>query len=145
MADSRTTRTALALRGVMLDAAIAQFAGALIRVYTGAQPATPETAASGTLLVEMTMGTPAFAASATSGNNRLLTANAIAAGVAVATGVAGWFRIFKADGVTALVDGEVGATGDANTDNMELPTTSINTGVSVGVSGYTYTLPMQGT
>jgi hypothetical protein len=121
------------------SAALPEFAGAKIRVYSGAQPATPETAASGVLLVEMTMGTPAFAAPA----GGVLTANAITPAMPVAAGTPGWFRIIKADLSQALVDGEAGLTGDANTDNMELPA-AIVMGVQVGVSAYTYTLPMQG-
>lgn len=141
MADLRSTRTSIYLRNYALDtgSVLSRFPGAKIRVYTGAQPATPETAATGTLLVELTMGSPAFGAAASG----VLTATAITPAMPTASGTPGWFRIVDSAAVNTLVDGEAGLSGDANTDNMELPA-AIAVGVQVGISSYTFTLPMQG-
>jgi hypothetical protein len=141
MADLRSTRLSLYLRNYMLGtgAAIPQFAGGKVNIYSGAQPATPETAPSGVLLVTLTLGTPAFPAPV----GGVLTANAIAPAMPVAAGVPGWVRITDAAGANVLVDGEAGLSSDANTDNLELPA-AIQMGVQVGLSSLTITLPMQG-
>lgn len=141
MADLRSTRSSIYMLGVALTALIAEHAGGKIKVYTGGQPATPETAASGTLLVTMTIG----AIGTISVANRVLTASSITAGVAVAAGTAGWFRVMNAAETQVLWDGVVGSSADADQQNLELPTTTIAVGMSVGASSLTYTIPMQGT
>lgn len=61
-----------------------------INAYTGAQPATAATAASGTLIATLTLGNPAFAAA--SGTS--IAANAITGAAAVASGLPGYVRIW---------------------------------------------------
>lgn len=80
-----------------------------LRIYSGTRPATPDTALSGnTLLAELTFGATAFAAA--SGGTK--TANAIGSDTSAdATGTATFFRAFKSDGTTAVVDGTVGTSG----------------------------------
>src|SRR5687767_8363184 len=79
-----------------------------IEIRTGAKPATPQTAASGTLLSTLRFSNPAFA----SFSNGQSTANTIAQDPAIAAnGVASWFRIYNRDG-DAILDGEVTAVGD---------------------------------
>jgi len=80
-----------------------------LRIYSGTRPATPDTALSGnTLLAELTFGATAFAA-ATGGTK---TANAIGSDTSADnTGTATFFRAFKSDGTTAVVDGTVGTSG----------------------------------
>jgi len=80
-----------------------------LRIYSGTRPATPDTALSGnTLLAELTFGATAFAAA--SGGTK--TANAIGSDTSAdATGTATFFRAFKTDGTTAVVDGTVGTSG----------------------------------
>lgn len=99
-----------------------------IEVRTGSKPATVATAATGTVLVTITLGDPAFGSSAAGS----------AAGAdpasqnAVADGTAGWFRAYDSNG-TAVMDGTVGAltsvTGAAATDTL---TTSSAHGLAVG-------------
>lgn len=87
------------------DALTALLPGGKINLYTGTQPATADTALAGnTLLAAPTFGTPAFPAAVAG----VLTANAIAAATAVATGKATFARSFKSDGTTAVVDQSVG-------------------------------------
>lgn len=90
-------------------------ASCLIKLYTGTRPASPQVAVSTqTLLVTLTGNASGFG-SVTSG---VLTAAAITSGVAVGAGTATWFRIFKADATTVVMDGNVGASGsDLNINN----------------------------
>jgi hypothetical protein len=132
------TRTSIVGRNAELDAIAPLANGGKLRLYTGAQPATPETAIGAqVLLAEWTMPTPAFGAAAAG----VITANAITAVNALATGQATWFRLVKSDGVTPLWDGSagIGATFNANL-NSDL----ISVGALVNVGSLTKTLPMQG-
>lgn len=132
-----STRLSTVLANAMLDAVNAQANSGILRIYTGAQPATPETAATGTLLAELTLNATAFGAA----SGKVITANAIADdSSANATGTAGWCRIFKSDGTTALMDGTVG-TASAN---LILNAGDIQSAARVSVTSLTITLPMQG-
>lgn len=87
------------------DALTTLLPGGKINLYTGTQPATSDTALAGnTLLAAPTFGTPAFPGAVAG----VLTANAIAAATAVATGKATFARCSKADGTTAVMDQSVG-------------------------------------
>lgn len=127
-------KTSIAARNAELDALAALANSGYLRIYTGAQPATPETAASGTLLAELRFGVTAFAAAA----DGAIAANAITAdSSADNTGTAGWFRVLKSDGTTALWDGSVGTSGS----DLNLNSTAIQSGANVSISALTYTLP----
>jgi len=79
-----------------------------LRIYSGTQPANADTALSGnTLLAELRFSATAFAA-AVAGQ---AVANAIATVTATAAGTATFFRTFKSDGATAVMDGSVGTSG----------------------------------
>ncbi len=109
-------------------------AGAKIRIYSGARPTAVDTALSGnTMLVEMTGNATAFGAAA----NGVLTANAITAGTAVAAGTASFFRVFKTDGTTAVVDGDVGSSGS---DLNLAGGTTIGAGATIGTSSFAITM-----
>lgn len=111
------------------------FNNATLKMYTGAQPAAGG-AASGTLLVTMTL--PADAMAAASGG----TAAKIGtwAGTAVATGTAAWFRVESAAGVR-WYDGAVTATGAGG--EIELTSTSITTGQTVSIATFSITQPAE--
>lgn len=80
-------------------------AGGSMVVYSGTQPATPETSpGSSVVLATFALGAPAFG-SPVSGQ---LTLVPPAPATIAATGVAAWFRVLAADGVTALFDGNIG-------------------------------------
>jgi hypothetical protein len=130
-----TVRTGIAANKAKLDAMLAQLDGGTIELRVGAQPATPATAASGTLLATLTFGTPAFSAATTSGNNALGTANAITDDSdADATGTAGWFRC-KTSGGVAVFDGAVGTDGTFNSADIQIHG-------RVRCTSLTYTEPM---
>jgi len=109
-------------------------ASAVIEIRSGTKPATPETAASGTLLVSITIS-----GSFTSTTNGTLTAADPAAASPAASGTAGYFRLKKSGG-TAVLDGTVTATGGGG--DMTLGSTSINTGVPVDLGVPTINVPV---
>jgi hypothetical protein len=107
-----TIHIATAARTAMLDTLVdlidAGSGAGTIKVYTGAQPANANAAASGTLLVTVTLNDPAFDAAAAGVVDADVTPQP--AGVAVAAGNAGWARVADSAGVTVF-DGSVTATG----------------------------------
>lgn len=78
-------------------------------IRTGAPPATPATADSGTLLATLPMSDPAFGNATTAG---VATANAITDATAAASGAAGHFRVKDSNGVV-IIQGTAGETADA--------------------------------
>jgi hypothetical protein len=131
------TRNSVVARNAALDAMAVLCNSGKLRYYTGAQPATPETAASGTLLCELTMNATAFGAAAAG----VITAAAITSDASAdSTGTAGWFRIFKSDGTTAVIDGSITTTGGGG--QIEMPTTAIVALAQVDCTALTITLPM---
>ena len=130
MAIKQTT----AVRNAQLDALSTQIgASAKLRIYSGTRPANANTAiTTQTMLVELTCNATAFAAAASGG---VLTANAISNGTAAANGTASFFRLWQSNGTTAIMDGDVAASGaDLNLNN-----TSIATGQTVSVTAFTIT------
>lgn len=101
------TRLSVAVRNAMANAITAQIDGGTgagtVNLYTGTQPATVATAATGTLLATVTLSDPSFGAAA----NGTITNNAVAEDTSAdASGTAGWFRVFDSAG-TAIIDGAV--------------------------------------
>lgn len=105
-----------------------------LRIYDGTQPANANTAVSSqVLLAELRFN--ATAAPAASGGT--LTMNAITQdSSANNTGTATWFRATKSDGSTVVFDGSVGTSGC----DINLGSTSITSGSSVGVTSMTFTV-----
>jgi hypothetical protein len=127
-------RKSIVGRNAELDAFAPLANTGYLRIYSGAQPATPETAASGTLLAELRLNATAFGAA----SGGIITANAITDDAAAdATGTAGWFRILKSDGTTALFDGACATSGA----EMNMATTSIVASAVVSVTSLTVTNP----
>lgn len=108
-------------------------AGAIIEIRSGAKPATPETAASGTLLVSIPVS---GSFTSTSG---VLTSADVAAVLPTAAGTAGHFRL-KQSGGTAVIDGTVTATGGGG--DMQLGSTTITMGVYVDLGVATINIPV---
>lgn len=110
-------------------------ASAVLNIYAGTQPASPDTAISGqTLLASLTCNAT-FAPAAAGG---VLTLNSISNGTGTAGAGAGtnatFFRLTTSGG-TAHIDGTVGISGaDLNLNN-----TNIATGQTVSVTSFTLT------
>jgi hypothetical protein len=91
--------------------------GCLINIYQGTQPANANTAISTqTLLVSLPI-TGSFGTD----SNGTITLSTVTSASAVASGTASFFRIFKSNGTTVVMDGSVGI---SNAD-MILNTTAI--------------------
>ncbi len=105
-----------------------------LRIYDGTKPANANTAVSTqVLLAELRFNATASAA-ASAGT---LTMNAITQdSSANNTGTATWFRALKSDGSTVVFDGSVGTSGC----DINLGSTSITSGSSVGVTSMTFTV-----
>jgi hypothetical protein len=107
-----------------------------IQIRTGAKPATPNTAASGTLLGTLTFSDPAFGAA----SNGVATANAITSdNVADASGTAGYFRALDSNGA-AVFDGTIGLTGSGA--DLIMNDVAIVAGGIIAISALTYTQPV---
>lgn len=108
------------------SAAISTAVGASgkLLLYTGAHPASPDSAATGTLLV--TLPCSATFGSASGG---VLTLNAISSATAVGTGTAGWARVTLNDGTTGIIDFDVTVTGSGG--YLQMANTSITAGDTV--------------
>ncbi len=128
---------AFALTNVAANAAADAIAPLLnngyLRIYSGVQPATADTALSGnTLLAELRFGATAFGAAAAG----VATANAITADASAdASGTATFARLFKSDGTTAVLDCTVGTGGT----DIVLNSAAISAGATVSISALTFT------
>lgn len=121
------------LRNAQMDqVTTAVGASGKLRIYSGTRPANVAAAITGTLLAELTLNAT-FAPAASGG---VLTLNAITSDASAdATGTATHFRIWKSDGTTAVIDGDVGTSGS----DLNLNSTSITIGGSVAVTSFTDT------
>jgi hypothetical protein len=110
-------------------------ASAVLTLYSGTQPASPDTAVSS----QVALSTHTCAATFGSASAGVLTVGAIGNGTGTAGAGAGtaatWYRLTTSGG-TALVDGTVGTSGaDLNLTG----TTSIATGQTVSIASWTLT------
>lgn len=103
-------------------------------IYSGSQPATPQTAATGTLLATVVLANPAAGAAASG----VATITDPASVTGTAAGTAGYARFVNRDNA-AVMDTDVTATGGGG--GVELSTTTISVGVTVDIGAITYTQP----
>lgn len=106
---------------------------AKVEIRTGAPPATPATADSGTLLVSYTLASDW----STQTGGVLTFSGTPIAGTASGTGTAGHYRIKDNAGTTCHAQGTVTATGGGG--DMTIDNTSIASGQSVQITGWTIT------
>jgi len=108
-----------------------------INVYTGAQPASPDDAATGTLLATLTLSADAFAEPV----GRSIALNAVTSDTSAdASGTAGWFRFYRTD---ETAPGSPAAAADRRLDgaipgDMAINDAGIVAGGTVAMSGWTY-------
>lgn len=118
-----------------VDAITALLNGGHIEIRTGAQPAGPGAAATGTLLGTLTLSATAFGTA----SGGTATANAITGDTSAdASGTAGWFRGYTSASA-GVIDGAITATGGGG--DMELDNTGIVAGGTIDVSSWTITMP----
>lgn len=127
------TKYSVTLINARLDAITTTVGNAgILRIYSGSRPANVAAAITGTLLAELTCGTP-FAGAAVAG---VLTPNAVTQdSSANATGTATHFRLFKSDGTTAVIDGDVAASAS----DLNLVSTSVVATQPVSITSWTIT------
>jgi hypothetical protein len=110
-------------------------ASAVLNIYSGTQPASPDTAITSQVLLASLTCNATFAPAASGG---VLTLNSISNGTGTAGAAGGttaaWYRLTTSGG-TAHIDGTVGISGaDLNLNN-----TSIATSQTVSVTSFTLT------
>lgn len=108
-------------------------ATAKLQIRTGAQPANCATAASGTLLAELTLPADWMSAASAGTKAKLGTWTGTAAG----TGTAAHFRVVDNAATTCHLQGSITATSGGG--DMELDNVSIATGQTVTVNTFTLT------
>lgn len=115
----------VAARNAELDAALEPaLDNGYLRIYSGTMPANADASlGAATLLAELRFGATAFGV-ASAGTK---TANAITGATAVASGTPTFFRAFKSDGTTVVIQGTAGASGD-------LVIGAINSGDTIAIS-----------
>ena len=130
-------QNSVAVRNAQADAwETAIGTGARLRIYTGSPPANCAAARSGTLLVEYTLASD-WAGAASSGAKTL---NSLPLSTtASAAGTAGYYSIMDSAGTTCHEQGTITATGGGG--DLTLDNTSIASGQTVNVTGFTKTWP----
>lgn len=105
--------------------------GSILEIRSGAKPATPETAAAGTLLASITI------TGSWSSSGGVLTAADPGAVTIGTTGVAAHFRL-KTSGGTAKIDGTVGTSAA----DLILATTALSSGATLDLGVPSLTVPV---
>lgn len=114
------------LRNAQLDRITARAGnGAILRAYSGTQPATGGSAT--TLLAQWTMGTP-FAPAASGG---VLSPTLPADTTGAASGTCTWFRLVQSDGTTLVMD--------IPASQIVMNQTTITSGAAAKILGWTIT------
>ncbi len=106
--------------------------GAILKIRTGAQPATCATADSGTVLATVTCPSDWMAAAASGSKAKSGTWQDTSAD---ATGTAAHYRLYASDGTTCHEQGTVTATGGGG--DMTVDSTSFTSGQSFTITAFT--------
>lgn len=123
-------------RNGMLDAIEAELgASPVLKLRTGAVPATCATADSGTVLASMSLPADAMAAASSASKAKAGTWEDASADAA---GTAAHFRLYKSDGTTCVLQGTVTATGGGG--DMTLDNAVIAVAQQVTVTGFTLSI-----
>lgn len=132
-----TIQNSTSVRNAMLDAIESTIGtAAVLKIFTGSQPANCAAANSGTELVSYTLASD-WAAAASGGSKAF--SNTPISGTGLADGDAGHYRLYASNGTTCHEQGTVTATGDGG--DMTITNVSIATGQAVNVTGWTKTAP----
>lgn len=90
----------------------------VVAVYTGTQPATANDAATGTLIVTITLADPAYGAAV--GGVATADVDPVPSATAVASGTPGWYRIKDSTGATVRDGSLTGASAVASGDTVQI-------------------------
>ena len=123
----------VAVRNAQLDAVeTTAGTGGILKVRSGAAPATCATADSGTALVIITLPTDWMAAASAASKAKSGTWSDTSAD---ATGTAGHFRLYASDGTTCHAQGEITITGGGGV--MTVDSLTVTAGQTFTVTGFT--------
>lgn len=122
------------LRNLQADALGAAFDGGTVEIYTGGQPADPNSGPTGSLLVTIPIPATAFGAASSGVIAKAGTWSA----VATDTGVAGWARFISADTLKTF---DVLVTEDPDDNDLLINDEDITLGNTVTVISLTITVP----
>lgn len=129
------TQLATSTRNAMLEAIEADTGtSAKLMLYTGTAPGNCALAPTGTKLAEWDMASD-WAADAANGSMALANLPLVTTGVA--SGNAGYYRIYKSDGTTCTVQGPVSIAG--GTGELILDQLAVTSGQNVTITGGTFT------
>lgn len=124
------------VRNGMLDDLTSKVGGSCyLRFYSGSKPANcAASLGAAVLLAELICSNP-FAPGASAG---VLTVSSIAEDASADnTGTCSFFRLYKSDGTTCVIQGDVGTSGA----DINFPTTSFVAGAKVQMTSWTITAP----
>lgn len=124
-----------AVQNQLADSLGGAFDSGVLEIYSGAQPANANTAASGTLLASIALPADSFSAAVAGVASKAGTWSDTSAN---ASGAAGWAR-FRNTGDTLRMDGSVTLT--AGGGDITLDDVNIVAGGTVTVTGFTITQP----
>lgn len=110
-----------------------------LRIYSGAMPAKPEDAITGTLLGELTLAYPVGAIEGTGAALKLNFSAITQDSSANNGGVASHFRVLRNDGTTAVFDGDITNTGGGGA--LQLNTINIVAGGPILVTAFSVSVP----
>jgi hypothetical protein len=111
---------------------------AVLKIRTGAAPATVATADSGTILATLTLPSDWMAAASSGSKAKSGTWSDTSAD---ATGTAAHWRLYASDGTTAHMQGTVAATGGGGGGDMIVDSTSFTAGQTFTITTFTLTAP----
>lgn len=132
-----TIQLSTSVRNAMLDAIeAATGASAILKIRTGAAPASPAAADSGTVLATLALPADYMAAAANGSKQKQGT---WADDAADASGTAGHFRIYAADGTTCHLQGTITATGGGG--DMTVDNTNFAANQKFTIDTFTLTAP----
>lgn len=130
-----TIQLSTTVRNARLDAIeTAIGVSAKLMIYTGSVPGNCAASTTGTKLTEDDLASDWAAAA--SGGAKVLN-NLPISTTGLATGTAGYWRLYASDGVTCHMQGTVTATG--NGGDLTVDNTSITSGQAVNITGWTMT------
>ncbi len=108
-----TFRMSVASRNVVCSALAEQISSqaqsGVLKVYSGTQPTSPDSPATGVLLAAMTFDHPAYLGVGDVDAGQAVV-NTLGGGSIIASGIASWFRVLDKDG-DAFADGSIGPPG----------------------------------
>lgn len=130
-----TIQLSEAVRNARLDATETQIGtGAIVKLFTGAQPANCAAADSGTVVSTMTLASDWMAAAATGAKAKAGTWEDLTADNA---GTVGHFRVYASNGTTCGIQGSVTNTGGGG--DMTLDNNVVAANQKITVTGFTLT------